>query len=129
MESNETRDDRPRDERPRDGEERPSRFGAGAAGERGGERPGGDRGPRGPRGPRGAGGRGGGRRKQPVFADNEIVDYKDIARLRLCIDERGKLLPRRKTYCSAGKQRELTVAVKRARHLALLQFVPPDRRR
>jgi len=99
----------------------------------GGERPGGERGPRryGSGGGRGGGGRGGGggRRKQPIFADNEVVDYKDIQRLRQCIDERGKLLPRRKTYCSAGKQRELTTAVKRARHLALLMFVPADRRR
>ena len=105
----------------------------GPGGERfGGERPGGERGPRRyGSGGRGGGGRGGGggRRKQPIFADNEVVDYKDIQRLRQCIDERGKLLPRRKTYCSAGKQRELTTAVKRARHLALLMFVPADRRR
>jgi small subunit ribosomal protein S18 len=106
-----------------DGGDRPSRFGAGAAGERG-ERGGGFRGGRG-------GGRRGGppRRKQPIFADNEVVDYKDISRLRLAIDERGKILPRRKTHCSAHIQRELTVAIKRARHLALLPFVPVDRRR
>src|SRR6186997_2568889 len=102
--------------------ERPSRFGAGAAGERG-ERPGGFRGGRG-------GGRRGGppRRKQPIFADNEVVDYKDISRLRLAIDERGKILPRRKTHCSAHIQRQLTLAIKRARHLSLLPFVPVDRR-
>jgi small subunit ribosomal protein S18 len=106
-----------------DGGDRPSRFGAGAAGARG-ERGGGFRGGRG-------GGRRGGppRRKQPIFADNEVVDYKDISRLRLAIDERGKILPRRKTHCSAHIQRELTVAIKRARHLALLPFVPVDRRR
>jgi small subunit ribosomal protein S18 len=102
--------------------ERPSRFGGGG-GDRG-DRPGGFRGGRG-------GGRRGGppRRKQPIFADNEVVDYKDISRLRLAIDERGKILPRRKTHCSAGIQRQLTVAIKRARHLALLPFVPVDRRR
>jgi small subunit ribosomal protein S18 len=107
-----------------DGGDRQSRFGAGAAGERG-ERSGGFR------GGRGGGGRRGGppRRKQPIFADNEVVDYKDIARLRLAIDERGKILPRRKTHCSAHIQRQLTVAIKRARHLALLPFVPVDRRR
>jgi small subunit ribosomal protein S18 len=101
--------------------ERPSRFGAGA----GGERPGGFR------GGRGGGGRRGGppRRKQPIFADNEVVDYKDISRLRLAIDERGKILPRRKKHCSAHIQRQLTLAIKRARHLALLPFVPVDRRR
>jgi small subunit ribosomal protein S18 len=102
--------------------DRPSRFGAGA----GGERSGGFRGGRG-----GAGGRRGGppRRKQPIFADNEVVDYKDISRLRLAIDERGKILPRRKTHCSAHIQRQLTLAIKRARHLSLLPFVPVDRRR
>lgn len=126
-------------EAPREGGERPpSRFGAGAPGE-GGDRPsrfgsgGGDRGerPGGFRGRGGGGGRRGGppRRKQPIFADNEVVDYKDISRLRLAIDERGKILPRRKTHCSAHIQRELTVAIKRARHLALLPFVPVDRRR
>src|SRR5947209_3261753 len=78
------------------GGERPSRFGSGGGGERGerGERPRGRFG-------RGGGGRGGPRRKQPIYADNEVVDYKDIARLRLAIDERGKILPRRKTHCSA----------------------------
>lgn len=108
-----------------DGGDRPTRYGAGAAGERGdrGERGGGFRG-------RGGGRRGGpARRKQPIFADNEVVDYKDIARLRLAIDERGKILPRRKTHCSAHVQRELTLAIKRARHLALLPFVPVDKRR
>jgi small subunit ribosomal protein S18 len=105
-----------------DGGDRPTRFGAGASGERP-ERSGGPRG-------RGGGRRGGPpRRKQPIFADNEVVDYKDIARLRLAIDERGKILPRRKTHCSAGIQRELTVAIKRARHMALLPFVPVDKRR
>lgn len=118
------------------GGERPSRFGGGEG--QGGDRPsrfgggqsqGGER-PRGRFGRGGGGGRGGGaRRKQPIYADNEIVDYKDIARLRLAIDERGKILPRRKTHCSAHIQRELTVAIKRARHLALLPFVPVDRRR
>ncbi len=101
-----------------------SRFGQGAAGDRP-SRPSRDRRESG--GPRG--GRGGGRRKQAVFADNEVVDYKDIQRLKMCLDERGKILPRRKTHCSAGKQRELTVAIKRARHLALLQYIPSDRRR
>ncbi len=109
-----------------DGGERSSRFGAGG-GDRGdrGERAGGFRGRGGPGGRRG----GPARRKQPIFADNEIVDYKDIARLRLAIDERGKILPRRKTHCSANIQRNLTLAIKRARHLALLPFVPVDKRR
>lgn len=109
------------------GERGGSRFGGADSGERGPRFGGGDR-PRGRFG-RGGGGRGPARRKQPIFADNEIVDYKDIARLRLAIDERGKILPRRKTHCSAHIQREITIAIKRARHLALLPFVPVDRRR
>ena len=76
-----------------------SRFGAGAAGDRP-SRPSRDRRESG--GPRGGRGGGGGRRKQAVFADNEVVDYKDIQRLKMCLDERGKILPRRKTHCSAG---------------------------
>jgi small subunit ribosomal protein S18 len=103
-----------------------SRFGSSAAGDRP-SRPYRDRRDSAGRGGRGGGGTG--RRKQAVFADNEVVDYKDIQRLKSCLDERGKILPRRKTHCSAGKQRELTVAIKRARHLALLQYIPSDRRR
>ena len=45
----------------------------------------------------------------------ETIDYKDVARLRRYISERAKILPRRVTG-------ELTVAIKRARHLALLPF-------
>ncbi len=82
-------------------------------------RPGGRGGGRGPRGPR----FGGGRRKEPIFADNDVVDYKDIARLRRCIDERGKILPRRRLNHSAHVQREVTLAIKRARHMALLPYV------
>ena len=52
----------------------------------------------------------------------ENIDYKDIARLRRCMSERGKILPRRVTGTCARHQRELTVAIKRARHLALLPY-------
>ena len=52
----------------------------------------------------------------------ECIDYKDIARLRRYISERAKILPRRVTGTCAHHQRELTVAIKRARHLALLPF-------
>lgn len=52
----------------------------------------------------------------------ENIDYKDIARLRRYISERGKILPRRVTGTCARHQRELTVAIKRARHLALLPY-------
>ena len=52
----------------------------------------------------------------------ENIDYKDIARLRRYMLERGKILPRRVTGTCARHQRELTVAIKRARHLALLPY-------
>ena len=52
----------------------------------------------------------------------EFIDYKDINRLRRFISERAKILPRRVTGTCAGHQRELTIAVKRARHVALLPY-------
>ena len=52
----------------------------------------------------------------------ENIDYMDIARLRRFMSERGKILPRRVTGTCARHQRELTVAIKRARHLALLPY-------
>ena len=52
----------------------------------------------------------------------EHIDYKDIARLRRYMSERGKILPRRVTGTCARHQRALTVAIKRARHLALLPY-------
>ena len=52
----------------------------------------------------------------------ENIDYKDIARLRRYMSERGKILPRRVTGTCAAHQRALTVAIKRARHLALLPY-------
>ena len=54
------------------------------------------------------------------FAD---VDYKDIETLSKFVTERGKILPRRITGVSAYFQRRLAVAIKRARHVALLPFV------
>ena len=52
----------------------------------------------------------------------EEIDYKDVARLRKFVSERAKILPRRVTGTCARHQRDLTVAIKRARHLALLPF-------
>ncbi len=52
----------------------------------------------------------------------ERIDYKDIARLRRYMSERGKILPRRVTGTCAKHQRDLTLAIKRARHLALLPY-------
>lgn len=53
----------------------------------------------------------------------EYIDYKDADLLKRFINEQGKLLPRRVTNVTAKQQRQLTRAVKRARHLALLPFV------
>lgn len=53
----------------------------------------------------------------------KVIDYKDVNRLRRYLSERGKIEPRRKTGTCAGHQRQLAVAIKRARHLALLPFV------
>ena len=52
----------------------------------------------------------------------EVIDYKDISRLRRFISERAKILPRRVTGTCARHQRELTVAIKRARYLSLLPY-------
>ena len=108
------------------------RFGGGRRGPRaeGGDRPGGDR-PGGdrPGGPRRFGGGGGGgrfyqRRKVDPFAiDNVVPDYKDVQRLRRLVSDRAKIEPRRKTGASAKNQRRLSLAIKRARHMALLPFV------
>ena len=99
-----------------------SRFGGGAQGPRGAGGPGGSRGPRRPGG--GGGGRGFGRRKICPFCMDNIkdIDYKDIARLRRHLSERGKIEPRRKLGCCAKHQRALTTAIKRARHVALLPY-------
>ena len=51
------------------------------------------------------------------------IDYKDIARLKRFITEKGKILPRRQTGTCAEHQRALTVAIKRAREMALLPYV------
>ncbi len=53
----------------------------------------------------------------------EVIDYKDIARLRKFVSERAKILPRRATGTCAKHQRELTTAIKRARQVALIPYV------
>ncbi len=79
--------------------------------------------------PGGGGGRPGGRggfsrRKVCAFCVDkiDIVDYKDAGKLRRYITERGKIEPRRKTGTCARHQRRLTLAIKRARQIALLPF-------
>ncbi|MBO9610497.1 MAG: 30S ribosomal protein S18 [Paenibacillaceae bacterium] len=80
------------------------------------------------RGERKFGGRGKGgrnkRRKVCYFTVNKIthIDYKDIDTLKKFISERGKILPRRVTGTSAKYQRALTIAIKRARQIALLPY-------
>ncbi len=68
------------------------------------------------------------KRKQCPFTAAGIrhIDYKDLDTLRQFITERGKILPRRITGVSSYYQRQLTQAVKRARHMALLPFVAVD---
>ena len=53
----------------------------------------------------------------------EAIDYKDIGKLRKYITEKGKILPRRMSGVCAAHQRELAVAIKRARYMALLPYV------
>jgi len=60
---------------------------------------------------------------EEVFEEPAYVDYKDVELLKRFLNEQGKLLPRRITNVSARFQRQLTRAVKRARHLALIPFV------
>ena len=52
----------------------------------------------------------------------ENIDYKDVAKLRRYTTERGKILPRRISGNCAKHQRQVTVAIKRARNIALLPF-------
>ena len=54
---------------------------------------------------------------------DEYVDYKDTEVLERFMTDLGKILPRRVTGVSAKFQRQLTRAIKRARHLSLLPFV------
>jgi len=56
----------------------------------------------------------------------DLVDYKDVRRLRSYISERGKIIPRRISGSCARHQRQLTHAVKRARTVALLPYVATD---
>ena len=64
------------------------------------------------------------RRKVDYIAANHIeyIDYKDIELLKRFISERGKILPRRISGVCAKHQRKLTVAIKRARAIALLPY-------
>ena len=64
------------------------------------------------------------RKKVCVFCGdkNGEIDYKDVNKLKRYVSERGKILPRRITGNCAKHQRALTVAIKRARHIALMPY-------
>ncbi len=67
------------------------------------------------------------RRRKKVCAfcadkEHDSIDYKDVAKLKRYMSERGKILPRRITGTCAKHQRALTLAIKRARHIALMPY-------
>ncbi len=73
------------------------------------------------------GGRGGvrrARRKVCAFCADKVtdIDYKEPGKLKKFLSERGKILPRRISGNCAKHQRQLTIAIKRARHVALLPY-------
>ncbi len=65
------------------------------------------------------------RKKVCIFCADKIdyIDYKDIARLRKFTSERAKILPRRISGACAKHQRQITIAIKRARQVALMPYV------
>ena len=65
------------------------------------------------------------RKKVCIFCQDKVteIDYKDVAKLRKFISERAKILPRRVSGNCALHQRQLTVAIKRARQVALLPYI------
>ena len=65
------------------------------------------------------------KKKVCLFCIDKVdsIDYKDTAKLKKYITERGKIVPRRISGNCAKHQRQLTTAIKRARVIALLPFV------
>ena len=65
------------------------------------------------------------RRKVCAFCADKVehIDYKDVNRLRKFTTERGKIMPRRMSGVCAKHQRELAVAIKRSRQVALMPYV------
>lgn len=64
------------------------------------------------------------RRKVCQFCVDKVehIDYKDVGKLRKFLSEKGKILPRRISGNCAKHQRQMTTAIKRARHIALLPY-------
>lgn len=64
------------------------------------------------------------RKKVCSFCVDKVahIDFKDTAKLRRYLSERGKILPRRMSGNCAKHQRQLSIAIKRARHIALLPY-------
>ena len=60
--------------------------------------------------------------EKSIKKSNMAFDYKDIAYLKKFISEKGKITPRRISYISIKKQKDLSNAIKRARYLALLPY-------
>jgi small subunit ribosomal protein S18 len=68
------------------------------------------------------------KKKDPIFVNGErprpmYVDYKDVELLKKLVNRHGRIVVRRKTGCSAVSQRAVTLAIKRARFMALLPYV------
>lgn len=66
-----------------------------------------------------------GRKKVCSFCVDKVdsIDYKDVSKLRKYISERAKIVPRRVTGTCSIHQRKLTIAIKRARHMALIPYI------
>ena len=67
------------------------------------------------------------KKKDPIFVDGKrprpmYVDYKDIDLLKKLVNRHGRIVGRRKTGCTAASQRAVTLAIKRARFMALLSY-------
>jgi small subunit ribosomal protein S18 len=68
------------------------------------------------------------KKKDPIFVDGHrprpmYVDYKDIELLKKLVNRHGRIVGRRKSGCTAASQHAVTLAIKRARFMALLPYV------
>ncbi len=69
-----------------------------------------------------------GKKKDPIFVEGKrprpmYVDYKDLELLKKLTNRQGKIIGRRKSGCSAVSQHAVTIAIKRARFMAMLPYV------